>query len=174
MPNLKRAARWPNNLLEEIFRYQDVDVNKLPKNREKALYVMLDKILPGQKDIILWFYRDGYTVKEMKELHPEICVSKVSESKNYGITHLQRYSHILVIGLARYMSNYKILEWPVGLFFDDLSPVSYRALLNAGINTVSDVLNYSKKELLQLKRVEYITVNKIIAKLKKHGLALKE
>ena len=173
MPNTKRASRWPINLLEEIFRDQDVDIDSLPPNRTKALDVMLDRILPVQKKIILLFYKDGYTVKEINQMDPSIALSRISEAKKYGIMHLQRYSHMLIIGLARYLGNYKILEWPVGLFFDNLSPVSYRAILNAGISTVSDILNYSRKDLLALDGVEYVAVNKITSKLRQHGLSLK-
>lgn len=173
MPNMKRASRWPNNLLEEIFRDQDVDIDSLPSDRTKALDEMLDMILPVQKKIILLFYKDGYTAKEINQMNPYIALSRIIESKKYGIMHLQRYSHILIIGLTGYIGNYKILEWPVGLFFYNLNPASYRAILNAGINTVSDILNYSRKDLLALNGVGYTTVNKITSKLRPHGLSLK-
>lgn len=173
MPNKKRASRWPNNLLQDILLNYDVDINKLPGDVDKGLEYLFGRILPNQRKVILWYYKDGYTMKEITGFEDDFSFDYVVHSKEYGIKNMIRLSYILTIGYNRFLEGYHVEEYPVSLFFDDLYAISYNALARAGITTVGDVLRYSKEELMNFDRVHELTIRKIENKLKERGLSLK-
>ena len=172
MPNKKRASKWPRNILKDIFMYQDVDIDSLPGDVLKDLEYMFSRIHPNQHKVLLWFYKDGYLMKEMTKLDGGFTYDYITACKEYGIKNLQRLSHLLVIGYDNFDKGYNIEEWPIVLLVDDLFAISYNALERAGIITVGDVLQCTKEDLIKFNRVGEITIKKIEDKLKKYGLSL--
>lgn len=172
MPNMKRASRWPKNLLEDILIYHDI--NKLPGDIDKGIEYLFGRIHPNQRKVLLWFYKDGYTMKEMTKLEGNFTYDYISGCKEYGIKNMIRLSYLLTIGYDKFLKGYHIKEWPVSLLFDNLLAISYNALEKAGIVTVGDVLEYSKEELMKFDRVGEITIRKVESKLKDYNLSLRE
>ena len=173
MPNLKRASKWPNNILEDILMYQDIKVNELPGDANKSLEYLLSRIHPNQRQVLLWFYKDGYKVNEMTKLEGGFTYLYATACKKNGIKNLQRLSYLLTIGYDSFVERCNIKEYPISLFFKDLFAISYNALERAGIMTVGDVLGYSKNELMQFDRVGEFTIEKMERKLNECGLYLK-
>lgn len=112
-------------------------------------------------------------MKEITGFEDGFSFDYVVHCKEYGIQNMIRLSYILTIGYGKFLEGYRIEEYPVSLFFDDLYAISYNALARAGITTVGDVLQYSKEELMRFDRVNELTIRKIENKLKERGLSLK-
>lgn len=174
MPNKKRASRWPKNILEGIFMYQDVNIENLPDDIINNLEYLFSRIHPNQRQVLLWFYKDGYTMKEMTKLDGNFTFDYIIACKEHGIKNLQRLSYFLTIGYNNFIKGYHIEEWPVSLLVDDLLAISYNALERVGITTVGDVLQYSKEELMNFNRVGEITIRKLENRLKEYGISLRQ
>lgn len=96
MPNYNRSSRWPLCFIEDVFAYDDMAPSKLPSDIDKAIDCVLDKILPNQKQIIIWFYMHGYTYDEMIGLNPNLTKPKIAHTKDHGIVKCKKiisYSH---------------------------------------------------------------------------------
>ena len=173
MPNKKRANRWPKNILEDILVYQDVSIDQLPGDVNQGIDYLLSRIHPNQRQVLLWFYKNGYMLKEMTKLEGNFTYDYICSCKEYGIKNMIRLSYVLIIGYDRFVEGYNIEKWPISLLVENLYPISYNALERVGICTVGDVLKYSKAQLMRFNRVDEITVRKIEAGLKDYGLSIK-
>ena len=175
MPNLKRANRWPNNLLEDIFiRKYNKYINDLPADIDKSIEYLLSRLHPNQRQVLLWFYKDGYTMKEMTKLEGNFTYHYILKCKDHGVKNMVRLSYILIIGYDNFIKGHKIMEWPISLLVEDLKAISYNALERAGIYTVGDILQYSKAELMLLDRVHEITIRKVDSRLKDYNLSIRD
>lgn len=144
-----KNADWKLRFYKAVFG----DNVALPPDAEKSINYVLSTLTDRERDVLLLFYRDGYTFEKIGEKY-DISKSRSGQIRDKALRkcRYQSRSKILLIGYAQAEIEQRLTKENFrkricsgeNMILEeyDLHIRSYNCLRRAGLNDRNDVINY--------------------------------
>lgn len=171
MPAYKIKLPYPENLLHDIFGDGCINISIAPDFDATMKFILKKHMQDRDISIILMRYRDKQTKKYIAQYF-HVSTARIAEIINKAINLLKLSDDIIKFGLAKYTLN-------GGLTINstinelNLSIRAYNSLYQSGIRQVKDITTLSRRELLDIYNLGYVSANEIINTLAEKGYYLK-